>query len=103
MGNCCGGNSKSGAFRRNLDVPLLDDVIPRLTEDTQIVIIRLMNMQDIPQSSNYNGMTDAFVEIRLLPNDPVAGGQKQLSSIKPHTLAPSWVRYYSSSKIRDCS
>lgn len=91
MGNCCNSAGKYGAFRHNLDVPLLDDVIPRLNAESQVVIIRLMSMCDIPSSSNFNGMTDAFAEIRLMPNDPIAGGQKQLSSIKPQTLSPTWV------------
>lgn len=95
MGNCCAccnKNSKYGAFRHNLDVPLLDDVIPKLPADTQVVIVRLVNMSDIPSSSNFNGLTDAYAELRLMPNDAVAGGQKQLSSIKPQTLNPTWVR-----------
>ena len=69
----------------------MDDVIPKLPPDTQVVIVRLVGMEDIPSSSNFNGLTDAYVEIRLMPNDAVAGGQKQLSSIKPQTLAPTWV------------
>jgi hypothetical protein len=91
MGNCCNKNAKYGAFRHNLDVPLLDDVIPKLTNDSQVIIVRLASMNDIPSSTNFNGMPDAYAEIRLMPNDPVAGGQKQLSSIKPHTLSPNWV------------
>ena len=92
MGNCCHKSSKYGAFRHNLDVPLLEDVIPNLSCDSQVVIIRLAGMSDISTSSNFNGMADAYAELRLMPNDPIAGGQKQLSSIKPNTLNPTWVQ-----------
>lgn len=92
MGNCCKGKAKSGAFRHNLEAPLLDDIMPKLPPNSQVVVVRLMSMDDIPASSmSFTGSTDGYAEMRLIPNDPVAGGQKQLSSIKPQTLYPVWV------------
>ncbi len=91
MGACCGGQAKYGAFRKDLGSPLLDDIKTKLASESKVVIVRLSALREIPASSSYSGLTDAYVELRLLPEDPIAGVQKQLSSVRPQSCSPKWV------------
>ena len=91
MGSCCSGHVKYGAFRHELGVPLIDDVKSKLNLDTKVVVVRLAALKDIPVGNSYSGSTDAFVELRLLPDDPIVGNQKQLSSVRPQSISPKWV------------
>ena len=92
---CCPSKSKYGAFRHDLDAPLLDEVATKMQQsDARVFIVRLASMESIPVGDSYSGNTDAYAELKLVPNDNVAGGQRQMSSIKPGTLNPKWVSYY---------
>ena len=102
MGSCCVGQVKYGAFRHDLGVPLLDEIKPKLASESKIVIVRLAALRDIPVGNSYSGSTDAYVELRLLPDDPIAGKQKQLSSVRPQSVSPKWV-IYGGFSIGSCS
>eukprot|EP01038_Epipyxis_sp_PR26KG_P008953 gene8953-12074_t len=91
MGSCCSKTGKFSAFKRaEISSPLLDEIGSRLNPETKIVIVRLASLSDLPIGNSYSQVTDAFVEMKLLPSDTVAGNQKQLSSIKPSSLSPKW-------------
>lgn len=98
MGSCCGGHVKYGAFRHDLGVPLIDDVKSKLNTNSKVVVVRLAALRDIPIGNSYSGSTDAFVELRVLPDDPVAGNQKQLSSVRPQSIFPKWVTHLLTSR-----
>lgn len=91
MGCCCSQHTKDGAFRQDLGVPLLEEIAPKLAGEAKVVIVRLSCLRDIKIGNSYSGLSDAYVELKLLPEDPVVGAQKQYSSIKPGSLSPKWV------------
>ena len=94
MGQCCQKTSKYG-FQADLASPLLlNDIYDRLPIEARVLHIRLVGLKDIAAGSAYNGLSDAYVEMKVMPNDPVAGAQQQLSEVKPQTLNPTWVRFY---------
>ncbi len=89
---CCPSKSKYGAFRHDLDVPLIDDVASKINQsDARVYIVRLASMSSIPVGDSYSSNTDSYAELKLSPNDAIAGQQRQISSIKPATLDPKWV------------
>lgn len=92
MGQCCQKTSKYG-FQADLASPLLlNDIYDRLPVEARVLHIRLVGLKDIAAGSAYNGLSDPYVEMKVMPNDPVAGAQQQLSEVKPQTLNPTWVR-----------
>lgn len=92
MGQCCQKTSKYG-FQADLASPLLlNDVYDRLPVEARVLHIRLVGLKDIAAGSGYNGLSDPYVEMKVMPNDPVAGAQQQFSEVKPQTLNPTWVR-----------
>lgn len=91
MGQCCGKPAKYGAFRDGLGTPLLNELTSKLNQNARVLVVRLTKLSDIAAGNSYTGLSDVFVEVRVTPNDPVAGMQKQTSAVKPNTLNPSWV------------
>lgn len=92
MGSCCSSGVKYGGFRHDLNSPLLNDkTISKYKPNSKMFVISLIGLEDIPAASSFSGLSDPYVEMRLLPEDPVAGSQKQISSIKPSTIDPIWV------------
>lgn len=91
MGQCCQKTSKYG-FQADLASPLLlNDIYERLPAEARVLHIRLVGLKDIAAGSAYNGLSDPYVEMKVMPNDPIAGAQQQLSEVKPQTLNPTWV------------
>jgi hypothetical protein len=91
MGSCCSTHGKEGAFRHDLGMPLLDDIAPKLTNESRVVIVRLSCLRDIKIGNAYAGVSDAYCELKIIPEDSVTGIQKQISSIRPGTVSPKWV------------
>lgn len=92
MGQCCQKTAKFGAFHSDLGSPLLiNELSNRLPPDAKVLHLRLVALKDIASGSAYNGLSDPYVEIKLMPNDPVAGSQQQSSEVRPQTLNPKWV------------
>ncbi len=91
---CCQGKANFGAFKHELGVPLLEDVAPKLSraDESRVFVVRLSSMKDIPIGDSFTSNTDSFAELKLVPNDPIAGMQRQVSSIKPQSRNPKWVR-----------
>lgn len=89
--SCCGRTAKYGAFKSDLGAPLMSDLAKKLPPSTKVIIVRLVNLQDIPIGNSFAGTSDAYCEISCSPNDPVVGVQKQTSAVKPGTLNPVWV------------
>jgi hypothetical protein len=89
---CCQSSVNEGAFCHNIhDTDLINGLLPKLGDETRVCVLRLVGLADIPIGNTYKTWSDAFVELQLLPHDPVVGGQKQISSTKPSTLSPKWV------------
>lgn len=90
---CCQSTSKYGAFRSEINNPLLDSSSDRkVPAEAVVVIVRLMGMRDIQGLNSFSGTSDPFVEMKLFAKDEQFGFQRQLSSIKPSTINPQWVR-----------
>jgi hypothetical protein len=70
---------------------LLNDLSNRLPTDALVLHLCLVGLKDIAPGSSYNGLSDPYVEIKMMPNDPVAGSQQQASEVKPQTLNPKWM------------
>jgi hypothetical protein len=94
MGSCCSGGSRYGAFRHELGAPLIEEVASKYSAssspDAKVIIVRLAALRDIRIGNSYSGLTDAYVELKILPPDLIAGNQTQVSSIRPSTLSPQW-------------
>lgn len=88
---CCQTKGKYGAYRHDLDVPLLEDIAPKLNSTSRVIVVKLILLNDILIGNGFSSTTDAYVEFKIIPNDPIAGLQTQLSSIKPKSLSPKWV------------
>jgi hypothetical protein len=93
---CCQGKAKFGAFKSDLGAPLLEDLAPKLTrsDESRVFVVRLSKMKDVAIGDGFTSSTDGFAELKLVPNDEIAGMQRQVSSIKPQTRNPKWVSSY---------
>jgi hypothetical protein len=91
MGQCCCKSAKYGAFQQDLGASLLTDISNKLPPDAKVVVILLQGLKDITMINNYTAASDPFVEVRVTPNDTIAGAQKQKSDVRPRTLNPTWV------------
>jgi len=60
--------------------------------DAQVVTILLDEVKNIPVGDfgTFGNTSHPYVEMRLIPGDPVAGVQNQRSAIKPDTTHPLW-------------
>lgn len=98
---CCQGKANFGAFKHELGAPLLEDLAPKLTraDDSRVFVVRLSSMKDIPIGDSFTSSTDSYAELKLVPNDPIAGMQRQISSIKPQSRSPKWVSSICSRRI----
>ncbi len=95
MGQCCQKTTSKYGFHADLASPLLlNELSGRLPSEARVLHLRLVGLKDIAPGSAYNGLSDPYVEIKMMPNDPVAGAQQQLSEVKPQTLNPTWVCYF---------
>lgn len=79
------------SYRKEIGNPLIVSLLPNLPSDTQVIVIRLQRIVDLPfPPTNISGSADPYVEMKLTPDDSVAGEQFQRSSVKPATTNPKW-------------
>ena len=68
--------------------PLLKSL--ELPVESTVVVIKLRTLHGIAAGNSYSGLSDPFVEFKLIPKDNLAGDQLQRSSNKTSTLNPRW-------------
>jgi hypothetical protein len=91
MGCCCSKYSiDKHAFHQDLGKSLLDNKSPTVDKNTRFMIVRLDALKNITYPANFR-KPNAFVQMRLIPEDSEGNKQEQHSTIVPATTNPLWV------------
>jgi hypothetical protein len=90
---CAGSKPKKQKYSKNqLGSALLKRLFSRLPKQTPVYIVRLKSAEGlVSPDGNLSGTADSFVELKMIPDDVIAGDQLQRSSNKPDTLNPKWI------------
>lgn len=93
---CCSSTLTNKAFRRDLSLPLLEELSSSMKDlpDARVFILRLNCLKNL-RPTGISGQINAYVDVKLLKPDDIAGPQLQASSIKPKSANPKWVSIFS--------
>jgi hypothetical protein len=58
-----------------LDIEFLDTIAAKTSEDTLVVVLKFKSLHNLGVA--IHGKIGPFIELKLIPPDPIAGDQKQ--------------------------
>lgn len=89
----CTSSAPESAFRHSINALPMDAWTSKLgeTRNAYVLTLELESVTDLDPSPGAFAHTNPFVELYITPKDNIAGEQKQISSVKPHTQQPRWV------------
>lgn len=89
---CCVSKVNYKAFRRDLALPLLEELSTSMKDlpEARVFIIRLICLKNL-RPTGISGQISSSVEIKLMKPDEIAGSQLQASTIRPKSANPKWV------------
>lgn len=90
---CADSKPKKQKYTKTqLGSSLLKKLFTKIPKQTPVYIVRVKSAEGLKSpEGNLSGTADAFVELKMIPDDITGGDQLQRTSNKPNTLTPKWI------------